>query len=194
MHLCESAEDALTTIRRIDPRRAVICYPAIRQWVDNKYAAKAEPYESQFQFDDEKLGLEICAWRDEEFPKHISQRPRTLVLVGPTRLGKTQWARSLGPHNYFNSNFNFKKWNPDAKYCIIDDFGWEYFASTHHHHAALKALTWGQEEVEVTDKYMPKETIKGMPCIFICNQLPGIFKTENWSQNVMIVNVTEHLY
>ena len=109
-------------------------------------------------------------------------------------MGKTQWARSLGPHNYFNSNFNFKEWNPDAKYCIIDDFGWEYFKHDHHHFAALKALLWGQEQVDVTDKYMPKTTIKGMPCIFICNDLLAIFSENNWSQNVIVEHVRNKLY
>ena len=53
-------------------------------------------------------------WREEELPK--KERGRCLVLVGPTRLGKTQWARHLFPteHIYYRGLTNFRKW---------DDFG-----------------------------------------------------------------------
>ena len=38
---------------------------------------------------------EMKRWREEELPK--AERAKCLILVGPTRLGKTQWARHLFP-------------------------------------------------------------------------------------------------
>ena len=194
VHEAETAEEAFSMIRKIDPRWAIICHPAITQWANAKYAPVQEPYVSRHQFLDEKLPKKLVSWRDNQLLMDMADRPQSLILWGSTRLGKTQWACSLGTHNYFNSNFNFKQWDPDAKLCIIDDFRWEYFKHDHHHFVALKVLLWGQEQVDMTDKYMPKFTIKGMPCIFICNELPAIFSDSNWEKNVIVQHVRNKLY
>ena len=80
IHNAPTAEEALSGICLIDPRRAIICHPAIKQWANDKFASKREAYVSHFQFLDEKLGETICSWRDNEFTKDMSERPRSLVL------------------------------------------------------------------------------------------------------------------
>lgn len=50
-------------------------------------------------------------------------RPKSLVLEGDSRTGKTLWARALGKHNYLSGHLdlNDKVFSLDAEYNIIDD-------------------------------------------------------------------------
>jgi len=52
-----------------------------------------------------------------------SDRPLSLILEGPSRTGKTAWARSLGVHNYISGHldFNAKSYSNNVTYNVIDD-------------------------------------------------------------------------
>jgi len=64
------------------------------------------------------------------------------MLVGPTKLGKTDWARSLpGTHMYMQTYFNIELWNPDADYLILDDINFVKFPE------CRKAIWGGAERV-----------------------------------------------
>ena len=76
----------------------------------------------------------------------------SLILWGPTKLGKTIWARSLGNHSYFNTVINFDQYDPDCDYAIFDDIGgFKFFPS-------YKAWLGCQEEFDVNEKYKRKKT------------------------------------
>lgn len=97
----------------------------------------------------------------------VLDRPLSLVIIGPSRIGKTAWARSLGPHMYFNTYINLDRWNDNAKYIILDDFTIEvdkYLPS-------WKCFFGSQEEFTLTDKYRSKRTVKwGKPLIWLNNE------------------------
>ena len=57
-------------------------------------------------------------------------RKQALVLLARTKLGKTPWARSLGPHIYMKKSFDLQKLHDclaegRAKYIVLDEFEWE---------------------------------------------------------------------
>lgn len=90
-------------------------------------------------------------------------RPRSLWLVGPSRIGKTEWARSLGPHIYWNGSIDLASFIDYAQYAIFDDFKWEYLPFK-------KQFFGAQKEFTMTDKYRKKRTVKwGKPSILIVN-------------------------
>lgn len=91
------------------------------------------------------------------------------MLVGPTRLGKTAWARSLGTHMYMHGMFNLENWDDNARFLIIDDIEWTYFP-------AKKQLLGGQTNFVLSDKYRRKRNvIGGHPCIYLMNR-------DNWHE------------
>lgn len=61
----------------------------------------------------------VHQWVREEFPKR--DRPKGLILWGPTRTGKTAWARSLGTHAYMNGMWNVEDFDDKAEYAVFDD-------------------------------------------------------------------------
>lgn len=117
--------------------------------------------------------------------------------MGPSRLGKTDWARSHGTHIYMGTQFNLRDWNSEAAYLVLDDVAFKYIGG---HRKGL----WGaQKEVVISDKYMKKKTYKwGKPCIFVCNEDDDFRENSDLKRseiewyfaNSVIVEVTQKMY
>jgi hypothetical protein len=119
-------------------------------------------------------------------------RPKSLFLCGASRLGKTEWARSLGAHTYFGHMFNLDDWNYAGGYLVIDDIAWQYVPSK-------KALFGAQKTFTLTDKYRKKQTIDwGKPCIYLCNDDMDEYATcteRYWlKENCVYYKLTNKLY
>lgn len=120
-------------------------------------------------------------------------RPKSLILVGPTRLGKTRWARSLGKHIYWCNSPVFSSADfLGALYVVVDDVPWEYFK-------CKKQLLGGQKEFTVTEKYQPlMEITFGKPVIYLCNEDPRKdmkdYEVEYYGKNVIYVFIENKLF
>ena len=91
-----------------------------------------------------------------------------MILYGPTRTGKTLWARSLSKHAYFGGLFCLDESLDDVDYAIFDDMqgGLKFFHS-------YKFWLGAQRSFYATDKYKGKKLIFwGRPSIYIANQNP----------------------
>lgn len=116
----------------------------------------------------------------------LVDRPRSLILESPSRFGKTEWARSLGPHMYFNHLFNLDDWRDDALYIIFDDFEWQFIP-------AKKCFLGAQKMFSISDKYRKKRTVKfGKPCIVLTNILPVLTTWE--AANTVTVRLNKQLF
>jgi len=83
--------------------------------------------------------------------------------VGPTRIGKTSWARSLGHHMFMSGLFNLDEWDESARYLVIDDIDWKWLP-------AKKQLLGGQSNFNLSDKYRRKrQVVFGLPTIYCMN-------------------------
>jgi len=117
---------------------------------------------------------------------------RSLWLTGPSRLGKSQLARSLGRHWYMQG-----MWMVDliddrtALYGVLDDISWDSLKLSY------KSILGMQKDVVLTDKYRHKRKFTlGRPVIVITNERP-IFSAEEqeWlDANVEFIHVTTKLY
>lgn len=136
---------------------------------------------------------ELKSWLELEFVK--KSRAKCLFLIGPSKLGKTHWARSIAqPHTYWKTMVNLDEWNPEGKLVIFDDFEkWEFMPNP-------KGYLTQAGQCTVTDKYRKKRTINvNMPAIFICNNMPMIGGTpldmdDYWKENGCFVRVLDKLY
>nr|AIY33586.1 replication-associated protein [Maize streak virus] len=91
-------------------------------------------------------------------------RKRSLYIVGPTRTGKSTWARSLGRHNYWQNNVDWSSYNEDTIYNIVDDIPFKYCP-------CWKQLVGCQKEFVVNPKYGKKKKVqmKSKPTIILAN-------------------------
>lgn len=129
------------------------------------------------------------------------ERPKSLVLIGVSRLGKTQWARSLGDHAYVSGMWDLSAFDGlpshfwDFGYVVFDDLDWDTFK------LSRKSWLGGQRDFSVTDKYRRKRRIPGgIPAIVCLNQEDFTeefrsFCFSNWGlQNIEVVTLTNKLY
>ncbi|CAF4182638.1 unnamed protein product, partial [Adineta steineri] len=109
----------------------------------------------------------IDDWLTNDFRKRINNeiaRSRSLFLTGPTKHGKTSWARSLGKHASFVIHFSLREWRDDVEYIILDDIHWKDIEPI------AKGLLIAPGQADLTDKYMGKLRIdNNKPCIVCIN-------------------------
>nr|UBJ26229.1 replication-associated protein [Giant panda feces-associated gemycircularvirus] len=102
---------------------------------------------------------------------YLGERPKSLVLYGPSRTGKTSWARSLGRHAYFERLFSGKEAlaeMADAKYAVFDDCSID-------HMPGWKSWFGAQMTVGVRPLYRDAVYVRwGKPIIWCCNRDPRI--------------------
>lgn len=125
-------------------------------------------YPADFQAVNDELGGKIL-----KFLQDIRQGPafrgdrKSLWLYGPSRMGKTMLARSLGTHWYMMSAWNVDAHDDDADYGVMDDIPWESLQRYY------KGMLGCQLDITVTDKYKKKSIIQhGRPVIVLTNELP----------------------
>jgi hypothetical protein len=123
----------------------------------------------------------------------LQPRPKSLILWGPSRTGKTCWARSLGRHVHHASTVNMEQHKPGLEYAVFDDMagGMRDFD--------YKAWLGGQRHFNITDKYMKKKSVTwGQPCIYICNEDPYVTERNvdlAWlSANTLCVHIDSSMY
>lgn len=132
-------------------------------------------------------------------PRH--ERPKSLVLCGPSRLGKTQFARSLGDHAYIANIWDLSAFDGKPSsfwqhgYVVFDDIDWDSLKSS------AKSWFGAQTDFSVSDKYRRKRRLPGgIPCIFLCNPdaYCGDFYTfiiSDWGKaNIDVIQVHNKLY
>lgn len=130
----------------------------------------------------------LSDWVANEMLK--TDRPKCLVLVGESRLGKTQWARSLGRHMYWRGMTNVTHWDDAAMYLIFDDIEWQFIPQK-------KSLLTCMGSATVTDKYKgKKDIIVNKVAIVLMNEfdIESIPESSYWKKNLCVINITEKLW
>lgn len=149
-------------------------------------------YPDDFLAIDDVLGGHIT-----KFLQDVRQGPalrgdrKSLWLYGPSRMGKTVLARSLGTHWYMMSAWNVEAYDDDADYGVLDDIEWVALQRYY------KGMLGCQTDITVTDKYKKKNIIQhGRPVIILSNELPTFTVAEAaWLEsNVTFHYVNKKLY
>lgn len=121
----------------------------------------------------------------------ILGRGKSLIIYGSSRMGKTEWARSLGPHAYFGGMFSLDEVTGHEKYAVFDDVSFKYCPH-------YKSWLGQQLEFYCTDKYKKKKLVKwGKPVIWCTNENP-IYSQDvdmGWVEaNCILVSVESQLF
>lgn len=173
-------------------------------YIRKRYPSDRKPvYLSNYTSADFKIPEELAMWKfqflgwmDSVLNCKVNwYRPLSLMLIGPSRSGKTEWARHFGHHMYFNGMLNLDDWDEDADYIVLDDFSCEitkYFP-------CWKCFFGGQKTFTLTDKYRGKKTVTwGKPMIWLSNEDPfkhlNIEQTDFIKRNCSVIVLTNKLY
>lgn len=164
-----TAEEFLDLMMARYPSYFAAHYLALRQIAYDRYQKDIREYNPGFiQFNN--LPPVLLHWIDHSLLLTGIERPKSLVLIGPSRTGKTEWARSIGRHMYFNNYFNLDLWDDEAAYAIFDDMDVDPDVGLEKYFRSWKAFFGAQKEFTVTDKYRRKKRVSwGKPIIWIAN-------------------------
>lgn len=183
-------EDFLNIVKETSARDYVLQYDRITAFADKHF--KQSVSTPTYSLNDFLYVPNIMTdWaRDNLFsPKNLGERRKTLILVGPSRLGKTCWARSLTPnHIYWNGMTSFKNWIDYIRLVILDDINWQ--------NLPMKTQLLGcQDEFTATDKYSPKRTCYfGGTCILLSNSLEPDWESDWYSKNCIVHVINASLF
>lgn len=152
-------------------------YPQIRKWVVRNLTNPIETIRktSRGLSYPAEVEAEDAAWFELHRPDgKRSKRPKSLIVYGDSRLGKTVFSRNLGPHVHWQRDFNLKKLInmgvDNVDYAIFDDIAWDNAALKKE---GFKAWLGGNKSFDVSDKFQGKFTLNwGKPCILLTNKDP----------------------
>ncbi|AAR89451.1 replication associated protein C1 [Tomato leaf curl Mali virus] len=165
-----STEAALAIIKEKLPKDYIFQYHNLKSNLDRIFQEPPEVYVSPFSSSSfTQVPDELEEWVADNIRDSAARpwRPKSIVLEGDSRTGKTVWARSLGPHNYLCGHLDLspKVYSNNAWYNVIDDVDPHYLKH-------FKELMGAQRDWQSNTKYGKPVQIKGgIPSIFLCN--PG---------------------
>jgi len=183
-------------VHELDPKAAACSFPQLQKYCDFKFAYHPPEYETP-------AGAHFIGAESDGRDRWLEQsgigsgetrgRVKSLVLYGPSRTGKTSWARSLGKHIYcvglVSGNECLKA--PDVEYAVFDDIrgGIKFFHS-------FKEWLGAQPHVSVKVLYRePKLVEWGKPSIWCSNADPRndmlMVDIEWMEDNCTFIEITE---
>lgn len=185
----------MAAVRDTDPQQYIVNFDRIQSFGRQHYRTATIPYSDPFD-GTWIANTQLDSWALENvtnWTPSIAIRPKSLILIGDSRLGKTAWARKHGSHVYFNGCWNMDSLDgisQDTKYCVWDDlFHWDSFN--------YKQWLGGQWEFDVSGKYRkPRKIIAwGRPSIVCVNPpLPNHLDNQWVKDNCLIVYVRFRLF
>lgn len=187
----ENYVEACKIVKGGAPRDWVLSGDRIRANLKINFNAKLKEYAPMFDTLPFKPPTELKNW----VSSWTTSRTPCLCLIGPSKLGKTAWARSIvQPHMYWKGLINIDDWNPEAKLIIFDDFDWQFLPQP-------KILLTQAGDGTITDRYRHKTNIHvSMPAILLCNNMPclkdglPLNMDDYWKENMVFVTIYNKLY
>lgn len=173
--MAENRDEFFELCAAMAPRSLVCSFTSLRAYADWKYRPIPLPYSAPPEWNfDTRAYPQLDEWVRENLEGYQpGRRGKSLILIGPSRMGKTAWARSLRQeHTYFGGLFCLDEYSVDSAYAVFDDLqgGLEFFH-------AYKFWLGHQQEFFATDKYRAKTKVTwGKPAIYCSNTDPRMDK------------------
>ncbi|QCX35073.1 replication-associated protein [Blackfly genomovirus 9] len=195
-----SRDEFLELCLQLAPRDAVCSWNSIIKFADWRYRVEPEEYVTPagIEFDTSGFG-ELDTWVSQSGCRPgstMTARPKSLILYGASRLGKTLWARSHGAHIYCIGLVSGAECMKAAScnYAVFDDIrgGIKFFP-------AFKEWLGGQRQVTVKQLYREPQLLDwGKPSIWLANVDPRLGmdpSDSNWlEENAYFVELTDSIF
>ncbi|QZA75483.1 replication associated protein [Utkilio virus] len=210
-----TAQECLTILKEEAPRDYLLYYDRLISNANRIYQRSTNVYSSPYPRESWNIPDSLMDWMKETFQMendHLkypvqlkaNRRPKSIILEGPSRTGKTEWARSLGFHNYLSGHLDFNPnvYSNNAVYNVIDDITPSYLKLKH-----WKELLGCQRDWQSNCKYGKPVLVKGgIPSIVLCNEgepysyvdflnISENLSIKQWTDcNVYYVNIINKMY
>jgi hypothetical protein len=114
----QTKEEFFGLVKKNDPKSYIIYHDKLEYYAEKIYAKEKQGYQPE-QREFRHIPVEMREW----VTTHLisTDRPKTLVVWGPSRMGKTSWARSLGNHCYIGYTWSIRSLDESSDYLVCDD-------------------------------------------------------------------------
>nr|AIY31187.1 AC1 protein [Tomato yellow leaf curl virus] len=200
-----SKSETLNILKDKAPKDYILQFHNLSSNLDRIFSPPLEVYVSPFLSSSfNQVPDELEEWVADNVVSSAARpwRPLSIVIEGDSRTGKTLWARSLGPHNYYCGHLDLspKVYSYDAWYNVIDD-------EDPHYLKHFKEFMGAQRDWLSNTNYGKPIQIKGgIPTIFLCNPGPTSsyreylveeknIRLKNWAlKNATFITLYEPLF
>lgn len=192
-----SKEEFMSSVYEHYPRDYFLCGERIEAMATKRFKSSVSDFVPTFT-NFPNIPPLLSDWVNAYFVRPRRNRPKSLVLIGKSRFGKTEWARSLGSHVYVRGAWNAEKFKVSFDYIVLDDFDFSYLFSKST--SLPKAFFGCQGDVEISGKYVKTFTIN-TNCPIIClmnedqfNEYAHFFNSEWGQANVEVITLQQPLF
>ncbi len=176
-------------------KRAASDFPKVHEtWRLLRHKERQE-WVSRYKPDSFKHNKRIIQWVEDSARQMAAQdRMKVLVIIGDSRIGKTEYVRFLlscqpGGHCYFQSRQSAKLLNDvsgDCCYMVVDDMLPNKEIPGSKDCPPLKAWTQAHESVQ-TSKYCPEVKIPSRAVVVLLNEEPNWLQDPYWKANTVVI-------
>ena len=147
------------------PRECLFNRGSVDAVLRGKVSEPVRVHEPKFVVSTWKARPQMSKWQKRNFPVRSGGRPTCLVIVGPSRCGKTEWAMSFGRPASMTGGWNVDELTrPDATHLVLNDIVLKDFPNK-------RDLAVCQESITATGKWREQKTLPfGLPVIWTCTR------------------------
>lgn len=168
---CEWRHEAEQKLREHFPEWYIKCHTGISSFLKTKKAPPAQPHTPEFEVLPWRVPVQLKQWRQRNFSDRAGKRPTSLVIIGPPKCGKTEWALSFGKPAMMNGGWDVDQIRkPDITHLVLNDIHLKGFPHK-------QDLAGCQTYISATGKYRDEKTLPfGKPVIWTCNPGNSVMK------------------
>ena len=194
----EDEEVAREMIQEEDPMKYVFQHLAVESFLAAKKRRKVdERGDVDYVAQPWMLPTEMEDWKRMNIDCALGGRKKSLLVIGGTRLGKSEWAKSFGKPIDMEGGWSMKEYFEGATHCVVDDcrlgkFGWDgaYY---------WEQVIGCQTSFIANDKNMSKRRLNwNIPCVWLANEYSDPWRNKNSNSyvegNCIVVVLTGRLY
>lgn len=138
----------------------------IQAFLRTKKQSPAVAHEPDFEVKEWCEPIKMKQWKSRNFgpgPGRRGGRPKPLVIIGESRIGKTEWALSFGRPGIMSTNWNVDALTkPDMTHLVLNDINLKKFPNA-------KDFAGCQRYITVSGKWREDRTIDfSLPVIWTC--------------------------
>ncbi len=115
-----------------------------------------------------QVPLEVEEWKRQNIDAPLPGRKRALVLIGPSRTGKSEWAETFGYPFVINMRWNMACYRPFATHVVVNDVDARSFGVSGKSY--WREVLGCHNEFHASDQYSKTQRLLwGFACVWTCN-------------------------
>lgn len=190
----ETQEETIALFQKYFPEKYIFNHLNCRAFLKTKAGPLAREHVPEFEPNPWRVPAKMEQWRRANFPVKHGGRPTCLLIIGPSRCGKTEWGAHWGQPALMIGGWDYDALcQTGVTHIVLNDVDVKTFPY-------VCEMAGCQPYATVTGKYRDERTIKlGLPVVWTCNEDNSPLRDPKWKKyfgdsGVVVVRLHRKLY